>query len=108
MTEKPFDDNAYRKEVLKGLLDAESSDFHDAFALIGLDPSVDDDAAIKTRIDEVTVFWRREQSRSPRYKALVTALLAQQKEMAATLLDRSRRAALRQRILGERAKAEGE
>ncbi|MGH9223161.1 MAG: hypothetical protein ACRD2W_05120 [Acidimicrobiales bacterium] len=107
-TTMPFDDNAYRKEVLKPLLDAESRDFGDAFAIFGLDPSVDDEAAIKARIDEVTVFWRREQSRSPRYKALVTALLSQQKDLSATLLDRSRRGALRQQIRGARAKAESE
>ncbi len=100
-----FDDNAYRKEVLKPLLDAESRDFHDAFAIFGLDPSVDDEAAIRARIDAVVIFWRREQGRNPRYKALVTALLTQQKELSATLVERSRRAALRQTVLAERAKA---
>jgi len=103
-----FDENAYRKEVLKPLLDAESRDFRNAFALFGLPPSVDDVAAIRAQVDEVTVFWRREQSRNPRYKALVTALLAQKNELTATLLDHSKRAALRRQVLGDRAKAEGE
>ncbi len=100
-----FDDNAYRKEILKPLLDGGTRDFHDAFAIFGLDPSVDDDAAIRSRVDEVVVFWRREQSRNPRYKALVTALLGQQKELSAPLLDRSRRTALRRAVLAERATA---
>lgn len=70
-----FDSNAYRKEVLRPLLDSGGRDFSDAFALVGLDPEVDQEAVIRSRLDDVVAFWRKEQS-SPRYKSLVTALLA--------------------------------
>lgn len=104
-----FDDNAYRKEVLKPLRDSGEREFNDAFKIFGLDPSIEDEAAIKARVDEVTGSWRREQqSRTSGYKPLVTALQARQKELSATLLDRSRRAALRQQVQADRASAEEE
>lgn len=101
----PFDGNAYRKEVLKPLLEAGGSDFDDKFALIGLDPSVDDGTVIAARITEVVAFWRREQSQ-PRYKGLASALLAQRDEMRDELLDGRRRAALRAQLAGARVEAE--
>lgn len=100
-----FDSNAYRKEVLRPLLDSGGRDFSDAFALIGLDPEVDQEAVIRSRLDDVVAFWRKEQS-SPRYKSLVTALLAERDEISATLLDPARRRALRQTVVAGRQVAE--
>lgn len=99
-----FDGNAYRKLVLKPLLEAGGADFDDKFTLVGLEPGVDDTAAIEARITEVVAFWRREQSQ-PRYKGLATALLAQRDELRDELLDPARRAALRARLAGAREEA---
>ncbi len=100
-----FDSNAYRKDVLKSLLDEEQRSFDDPFKVFGLDPAVDDVAAIRTRIDEVVAFWRKEQS-SPRYKGLVTVLLKERETLASQLLDDRRRAECRARVVAGRDIAE--
>lgn len=102
-----FDPNAYRKEVLKPLLDRGEHDVSDPFAVLGLDPSVDDDDLIRERVDDVVAFWRKEQS-SPRYKGLVSSLLAQQDRISALLLDPTRRAETRDRVQGASEEADAE
>lgn len=97
-----FDANAYRKDVLKPLLDGGRRTSEDAFMVFALDPATDDVSAIQARIDEVVAFWRKEQS-SPRYKGLVTALLKERDELAGQLLDPALRAANRERVMAGRA-----
>lgn len=97
-----FDANAYRKEVLKPLLDKGEHDVRDPFTVVGLDPSVDDEELIRQRMGEVVAFWRKEQS-SPRYKGLVSSLLKQQDAISAQLLDGRRRAEARARVQGASA-----
>ncbi len=102
-----FDGNSYRKEVLKPLLDAGEHAVSDPFAILGLDPGVDDDELIRTRVTEVVAFWRKEQS-SPRYKGLVSSLLKQQDAISMQMLDRGRRAEARVRVQGATATADAE
>lgn len=102
-----FDGNAYRKEVLKPLLDRGEHDVSDPFAVLGLDPSVDDEELIRARVDDVVAFWRKEQS-SPRYKGLVSSLLAQQDRISALMLDPTRRAETRDRVQGASEAADAE
>lgn len=97
-----FDANSYRKEVLKPLLDRGEHDVRDPFAVVGLDPSVDDEELIRRRMGEVVAFWRKEQA-SPRYKGLVSSLLKQQDLISAQLLDADRRAEARARVQGASA-----
>lgn len=97
-----FDANAYRKEILKPLLDRGEHDVSDPFAVVGLDPSVDDEELIRQRMGEVVAFWRKEQA-SPRYKGLVSSLLKQQDQISAQLLDAGRRAEARARVQGASA-----
>lgn len=100
-----FDANSYRKEVLKPLLDRGEHDVSDPFAVVGLDPSVDDEELIRQRMGEVVAFWRKERS-SPRYKGLVSSLLDQQDAISAQLLDAGRRAEARARVQGASESAE--
>ena len=102
-----FDGNRYRKEVLKPLLDRGAFAVEDPFAVLALDPDVDDAATIGERLDEVVAFWRKEQS-SPRYKGLVTSLLGEHDRIRAELLDPDRRAAARQRVRGATEAADRE
>lgn len=102
-----FDSNAYRREVLRPLLDSGDRQFADPFLVMGLDPSVDDPTALRARIDEVVAFWRKEQS-SPRYRSLVSALLDQRERFARQLLDPTERAEISARVTGERAAASRE
>lgn len=94
-TPPAFDGNAYRKDVLKGLLHAtELPD--DPFLLVGLPPDADDTEAIRAHLDRVVGFWRKEQT-SPRYGALATTLLGRRDALTVTLLDPAARAAARSR-----------
>ena len=99
-----LDTNRYRRDVLKVLLDEGRPSMDDPFSLFALDPGMNDATAIRSQVDEVIAFWRKEQS-SPRYKNLATALLKDRDALAAEVLDPRKRAANRDRGLAHRAAA---
>lgn len=99
-----LDTNRYRRDVLKVLLDEGRPSMDDPFSLFALDPGMNDATAIRSQVDEVIAFWRKEQS-SPRYKNLATALLKDRDALAAEVLDPRKRAANRDRVLAHRSAA---
>jgi hypothetical protein len=107
VTLPPFDGNDYRKRVLAPLVDDPDAAADDPFALVDLPPDVDDDGAIRARIDEVVAFWQKEQTR-PKYRGLVTGLLGRREALRAELTDPTRRAAARGRVVAGRAAADAE
>lgn len=100
-----FDPNAYRKRVLAPLTERTGQDLPDPFKLVDLDPATDDEVLIQERIRDVVAFWQRERN-SPKYKGLVTILLAQRAEMTAVLTDARRRSDLRAKVLAARSSAD--
>ncbi len=100
-----FDPNAYRKRVLAPLTERTGQDLPDPFKLVDLDPGTDDEVLIQERIRDVVAFWQRERN-SPKYKGLVTILLAQRADMTALLTDARRRSDLRAKVVAERSSAD--
>jgi hypothetical protein len=102
----PFDGNAYRKAVLRPLLD-QAPGALDPFTVLAVPADEDDQAAIDRRVTEVVAFWRREQN-SGRYRDLVTRLLDEREDLTAAVADPARRAVARQAAQASRAAADQE
>lgn len=101
MTVTTFDGHRYRRDVLKALMEGKCSPTDDPFFLFDVDIAVDDVALIQRRIEAVVTFWRREQA-NPRYRNIVTALIKDRQELAAVLLDSSRRVEARRVVMRAR------
>jgi hypothetical protein len=101
-----FDGNAYRKAVLRPLLDSPPTTL-DPFTVFDLAPDEDDQAVIDARVAAVVAFWQREQN-SSRYRALVTRLLDERDALSRVVRDPTRRAAARDATRAERTRADQE
>jgi hypothetical protein len=99
-----FDGNAYRKAVLRSMLDSPPATL-DPFTVFALPLDEDDQTVIDHQVSAVVAFWQREQN-SARYRALVTRLLDQRAELSAVVRDPAQRAAARASARASRAQDE--
>ncbi|MGH9156027.1 MAG: hypothetical protein ACRD1K_09400 [Acidimicrobiales bacterium] len=97
-----FDPDRYRKSVLAPVRAKGGIEASDPFELFDLDPTEDDDATISDRTAEVVAFWHKERN-NPKYKTLVTALLARHQDVLDELRDPGRRRRLRSQVVALRA-----
>ncbi|WP_336027557.1 hypothetical protein [Geodermatophilus sp. FMUSA9-8] len=100
----PFDGNGYRKRVLAAIEARGGADATDPFEVYDLPldgPLTDDDVA--RQVDAVWAFWQKQRDH-PKYRGLVTALLASHDALAAQLRTAGGRQWLAGQTRAERAR----
>ena len=102
-----FDPGDYRRRVLAEVLGRGGPETSDPFELYDLPLSDDlDDAAVAGRVAEVWGSWQRQRDH-PKYRVLVTELVAGHAARSAELLDAGRRRTAAARVRAQREQRDG-
>ncbi len=102
----PFDGNGYRKRVLAAVEARGGPDVTDPFEVYDLPLEAAEtlaDAEVAARVDAVWAFWQKQRDH-PKYRGLVTALLASHDQLAAQLRTPGGRRWLAEQTRAERAR----